>query len=193
MSAVYGGLIVDAVESGFDRVQKILAGVPNGAQKAVGSALSRAGKSGRTVAARAITKEYAITYSQVIANVRNINRTTYAAGGVQVTFGYAGHVIPLIRFDATASSDGAIATRVKKSGTKEFLDRAFQAKVGGHTGIFERETEERYPIKELFGPSVPQMMYSNEDVMDEIEEKIVETYEKRIDHEISRILNGYGG
>ena len=36
------------------------------------------------------------------------------------------------------------------------------------------------------------MIYSNEEVMDEIEAKMAETYEKRIDHEILRILNGWG-
>ena len=36
------------------------------------------------------------------------------------------------------------------------------------------------------------MMYSNEEVTDEIERKVADTYEKRIDHEILRILNGWG-
>ena len=35
-------------------------------------------------------------------------------------------------------------------------------------------------------------MYSNENVLDTIEEKMAETYEKRIDHEILRVLNGWG-
>ena len=47
-------------------------------------------------------------------------------------------------------------------------------------------------MKELFGPATPQMMYSNEAVTDEMEDKMVETYEKRIDHEILRVLNGWG-
>lgn len=190
MSEAYGGLIVDVVESGLDRVSKILAGIPGGVQKAVGSALARAGRSGRTVAARAITKEYAISYTQVIANVRNINRSSGSGSSMEVTFGYAGNVIPLVRFDTTVSGDGYVQTRVKQSSSKEILDRAFQAQVGAHTGIFERVGDDRFPIKELFGPAVPQMMYSNEDVMDEIENKVVETYQNRIDHEITRILNG---
>ena len=50
----------------------------------------------------------------------------------------------------------------------------------------------RFPVEELYGPATPQMMYSNEEVMDEIEDKMAETYEKRIDHEILRVLNGWG-
>ena len=37
------------------------------------------------------------------------------------------------------------------------------------------------------------MMYSNEDVLDDIEQKMADTYEKRIDHEILRVMNGWGG
>lgn len=193
MSKGFGSITIDVVERGFDRAQKILAGVPDGASKAVHSALERAGQSGRSVATKSLTKEYAISRTQLLANVRNIDRVTVQGDSIQVVFGYAGYVIPLVRFDTTVSSDGYVSARVKTSGAKETLAHAFQAKVGSHTGIFERQTRKRLPIKELFGPSVPQMLSENKSIMDEIEEKIVETYEKRIDHEISRILNGYGG
>ena len=72
------------------------------------------------------------------------------------------------------------------------LDHAFEAKMGSHYGIYERQGEKRFPVKELFGPATPQMMYSNENVMDSIEEKMASTYEERIEHEITRILNGWG-
>ena len=65
--------------------------------------------------------------------------------------------------------------------------------MGGHTGIYERIGPSRFPVRELYGPATPQMMYSNEDVMDTIEAKMVEAYESRIEHEILRVLNGWGG
>ena len=40
--AVYAGIVVDVAEADLDRVQKLLAGITGGWQKAVGSALSRA-------------------------------------------------------------------------------------------------------------------------------------------------------
>lgn len=61
-----------------------------------------------------------------------------------------------------------------------------------HYGIHERLGLDRYPIRELYGPATPQMMYSDENVLDAIEEKMAETYEKRIDHEIDRVLYGWG-
>lgn len=36
-------------------------------------------------------------------------------------------------------------------------------------------------------------MYSNESVLDQIEEKVAEAFEERVDHEINRLLNGWGG
>ena len=72
------------------------------------------------------------------------------------------------------------------------MDQAFTAQMGKHRGVYERIGVERFPVRELYGPATPQMMYSNEDVLDEIEEKMAETYEKRIDHEILRVLNGWG-
>ena len=64
--------------------------------------------------------------------------------------------------------------------------------MGSHYGIYERQGEKRFPVKELFGPATPQMMYSNEVVMDSIEAKMASTYEERIEHEITRVLNEWG-
>ena len=64
--------------------------------------------------------------------------------------------------------------------------------MGRHRGIYERVGAKRFPVRELYGPSTVQMMHANERVMDKIEEKMAETYEKNIDHEILRILNGWG-
>lgn len=191
--SVYSDLVVDIAEESLDRVSKILAGVSGGVYKAVGSALSRAAASGKTVAAKAVSQEYVISQAQFRENTKNINAFRKQSGSiVEVNFGFRGHVIPLIRFDTTVSNNGRIEARVKRSESKKTLDNAFVAQVGGHTGIFERETEARFPIVEKFGPSTVQMMYSNEEVMDNIEQKMADTYEQRIDHEITRILNGWG-
>ncbi len=190
----YGGTILSVVENDSKRIAAILANVPNGVRRAVGSALARAGRSGRTVAAKAVTKEYAISQTQFKQNTRNINHFVKDDGtSLQVVFGYAGAVIPLVWFDTTVADGKRIQTRVKRTTSKTTLDNAFMAQMRGHKGVYERTTAKRFPVRELFGPATPQMMYSNEDVMDSIEEKAIETYEKRIDVEINRILNGYGG
>ncbi len=192
-SKIYGGIIVDVAEESFERVNKMLAGIPGGAKKAIGTALSRAASSGKTNIKRYVTKEYTISQSTFMANTKTMNHfVRNAEGGYEVVFAFHGSVIPLIRFDTNATKSGLVSSRVKTSSPKEILENAFVAKMGGHTGIYEREGVDRFPVKELFGPSTPQMMYSNEEVLDSMEEHMVEVYEKRIDHEVERLLNGWG-
>lgn len=191
--AVYAGLTVDIAENSLDRATKLLAGISGGIYKAVGSALARAADSGKTVAKRATSKEYTISQSEFLARTKNINHfVRESSGGISVVFGFRGNVIPLAKFNTRVGNDGHVVTQVKKSGAAAVLDRAFSAQMGEHRGIYERVGVERFPVEELYGPATPQMMYSNEEVMDEVEDKMAETYEKRIDDEILRVLNGWG-
>lgn len=182
-----------AAEESLKRAQKLLAGINGGWQKAVGSALSRAANSGKTVAKTAVSKEYTISSGEFLHQTRNTNHYVRETdGSVSVQFGFRGNVIPLTKFQTRVTPSGLISTQVKRSDPAEILDRAFQAKMGQHTGIYERIGVDRFPVRELYGPATPQMMYSNEDVLDQIEDKMLETYDKRIDHEILRLLNGWG-
>lgn len=190
---LYGGIIVDVAEESYDRVSKMLAGIPGGAKKAIGHALSRAASAGKTNIKRSVTKEYTISQDTFMKNTRNMNHfVRNSEGGYEVVFGFAGNVIPLMRFDTMATPSGLVSSRVKTSSPREILENAFVAKMGTHTGIYERLGIDRFPVKELFGPATPQMMYSNEEVLDDMEARMVEVYEQRIDHEIMRILNGWG-
>lgn len=188
----YRTLYIDEIaETTLDRVKLLLANVPGGVYKAVGSALKRAGDAARTQAAKYASEEYAISQSTFRNHVRYTNH--FDSSKAEVTFGFKGYVIPLIEFDTRYGSDGRVTTRAKRSGTAAALEKAFVAQVHGHTGVFERETEKRLPIKQLYGPSAAHMMYESEEVVDKMDETVRATYEKRIEHEITRILNGYGG
>ena len=191
--STYAGLTVDIAEDSLDRVTKLLAGISGGVYKAVGSALTRAAAAGRTAAKQPVTREYSISQSEFLSQTRNINHFVRdTGGGLSVVFGFRGNVIPLMKFNTRVNNNGQVVTQVKRSGAAATLDRAFTAQMGGHRGVYERVGAKRFPVEELYGPATPQMMYSNEEVMDEIEAKMAETYEKRIDHEILRILNGWG-
>lgn len=191
--STYAGLTVDIAEDSLDRVTKLLAGISGGVYKAVGSALTRAAAAGRTAAKQPVTREYSISQSEFLSQTRNINHFVRdTGGGLSVVFGFRGNVIPLMKFNTRVNNSGQVVTQVKRSGAAATMDRAFTAQMGGHRGVYERLGVKRFPVEELYGPATPQMMYSNEDVMDEIEDKMAETYEKRIDHEILRVLNGWG-
>lgn len=82
------------------------------------------------------------------------------------------------------------------------FDNAFVATVkagtGGktHTGIFERTggrmANGGAAIKEIMGSSVPQML-GNEDVQESLAEKTMTKMDERLEHEVNRILAGWGG
>lgn len=82
----------------------------------------------------------------------------------------------------------------KEGGLKELLG-AFVAK-GVSTGkphVLKRTSEERYPIHIKYGPSVPEMIgtnLKNRGFKTLIEKKVQEIYERRLDHEIKRVLEG---
>ncbi len=192
--AVYGGIILEVAEYSLDKVETLLAGIDRGVYRAVGSALSRAAAAGKTAAKSAVTKEYTISQGEFLQRTKNINHFVHESyGSLSVVFGFYGYVIPLIQFNTKVGKDGRIVAQVKRSGAAQTLDRAFVAQMGGHRGIYERVGVKKRPVKELYGPATPQMMYANEAVIDNVEAKMIDTYEKRIDHEIIRVLNGWGG
>lgn len=190
---IYSGIVDVIAEENFGKAKLLLNGIPGGVYKAVGSALTRAASAGKTEAKRAVSQEYTISSGDFLQYTRNINHFVRGGdGSVEVVFGFAGYPIPLMHFQTRIDSEGRPVAHVKRANTPELLSHAFRQLVRGHYGIYEREGAARYPIHELYGPATTQMMYANEDVLDAIEEKMVETYEKRIDHEILRVLNGWG-
>jgi len=190
MSTVY----FDQVgEYHLDRAAKLLAGIPGGVYRAVGSAVKRAAQHGLTVGMKIVSEDYAIGQDNLKQYTRHINTIVRDDGrSYEVTFGYRGNVIPLIRFDTAMSKNGRVTARVLRSNTKKTLDHAFTARMNSHYGIFEREGTARLPVKELFGPSAVQAFYASEETTDKMEEAVMKTYEERIDHEITRVLNGWG-
>ena len=185
------GVVVDVSAGSVERATNLLAGISGGAYKAVGSALKRAADSGKTVAKRTVTKEYTISQSEFLARTRNINHfVRESSGEITVSFGYAGCVIPLTKFNTRVNGNGQVVTQVKRSSAAEVLEHSFQARMGEHRGIYERIGLNRFPVEERYGPATSQMIYSNDEVIDEISARVSETFDKRIDQDILALLNG---
>lgn len=188
-------VVLDEVgEYHLDRAVKLLAGISDGVYRAVGSALKRSAQHGLTVGMKIVSKEYAISQGDLKSYTQHRNTiVSDGDGNYCVTFGYRGNVIPLIRFDTKFGKDGKIQTRALRANTRKTLDHAFVAQMNGHTGIYERLGDDRLPIEEKFGPSAVHAFYEHEETVDKMDQAIRATYEVRIDHEIDRILNGWGG
>lgn len=69
---------------------------------------------------------------------------------------------------------------------------AAAAMKSGHIGVFEREGRKRLPVSELMGLSAAQMA-GEETVSRQVQEEAQRLVNERLEHEIDRLLNGYGG
>jgi len=127
-----------------------------------------------------------------------------ARGQVQVKKGSAGNIgaiiraqgpaIPLSKFKVTPARPTPgrtkpIYAQVKKGGGGE-LKKAFVIRAqNGHIGVMSRVGTARLPLRQHYGPSVPQML-GNQEVTQHIEQQAQERMDKRFEHEINRYLRG---
>ena len=201
----------------LERMQKLLAGIPGGVEKAGKSAMSRTVSHLRTNSAKAIRERYDIPAANIRASESVSVRYSFQ-NGIQAAVTFAGRKIPLYRYGgaspAQPSADTGRLVRVMiggqwrtvhpgvpvrghqlKSTSPATFQNAFVARMkSGHVGIFKAtggmtsgKSEE---IRELMGSSVPQMLGSP-DVTESLVEKAVEKFEERLEHEINAILNGW--
>lgn len=177
----------------LDRVNKILAGIPGGAQRATFSALKRAGETAKTKAGQFAAAEYTISKGSFMGNVNQKTKVTSGSGSVvSLSISFAGSVLPLLTFNTRFSRGGYVQTQVKRNGGAATLQHAFVAAVYGPTAVYERVGAPRFPVEQKFGPSTGHMM-ANPQVVDQMDETIQTTFKERIEHEMLRVLNGWGG
>lgn len=209
---------IDTRDGVIDKVTKILAGIPGGAEKALTSALQRTASNLRTSSADAIRERYAISKSNIRANENVKIKKSINSGNIEFCIEFMGNKIPLYRYDGVSPksdtrenytvnaringtwlrvrpSVSASGHQLKGTSPTKF-DNAFIATMkSGHTGIFERTggstSKGGDAIQEIMGSSVPQML-GNQEVLETLSKKAVEKFEERANHEIMRILNGWG-
>lgn len=196
----------------IERANRILAGSPGAVEKAVKAAMTRAVEHLRTKSSDRIRERYAISEKNLRPE-KNIKVNYKAGEGVltaEVVF--SGRKIPLYRYDGTKPKDptwnrnrlingytsqgwktlyaGVPAyAHVLKGTSPEMFEHAFVARMSNdHTGIFERNGT---GLNELMGLSITQMI-GNEEVAEKLAKDVSEKFDERMDHEINRILNGWG-
>ena len=179
----------------LDRVNKILGGsFKTDVWKATHNALLRAGDTASAQAGRFASAEYTISKGTFDAKTKTKTKIEggYSAGGVaSMSVSFAGRVIPLLTFQSRYSRGCLMHVRVKRDSGGGTLRHVFTANLGGRLAAYERVGRDRFPVEAKFGPSTAHMM-QHKDVIKEMDKTISETYDKRIEHEITRILSGYG-
>ena len=211
--------VEEAGRDTLDRAIKVLAGIEGGVSKAVTSAMKRAESKLRTEAKKAITEKYDISAEAIRAN-ENVNVKYDYSSGVTALISFHGNKIPLHKYGGVSPKGlqrdtsklvaaliggrwarvhpGIVASGHQLKGTAPTkFGNAFVAQMkSGHVGIFERTGGVAAgggdAIKEIMGSSVPQML-GGEDVVEKLTDEAMQTFDERLDHEVSRLLSGIGG
>ena len=181
--------VAEISQTTLDRVNAILSGIRNGsgAFEAIGAAMKRASKAGEHEAARIASETYNITQKSFRSRCTISTKMEGDKGGVtRIELVFAGAVIPLIEFSGT--SGGSNGVRVSPKMGSGQLRSAFIQEIYSK-GVWERVGRFRFPVEQKYGPSTGHMM-QDDGVSEKMTNKMVEVFDSRIEHEISRILNG---
>jgi len=179
--------IDDIGSAKIERVYAILGNIKNGSAfyHALNAAMKRATDSAKTQAGRYAAERYAISKGQFMAKTR----IGYILSSNSISITFAGRVIPLIEFGGTTGgSQGGVRAGPKLGGGA--ISRAFVNTVYGSHGVWERIGLPRFPVEQKYGPSTGHMM-QDEGVSEHLVQHMEEVFDKRIEHEITRILSGW--
>lgn len=171
-------------------VEKRLGNYSKQAPAVISRALNRAAMNVKSNASKKAREVYRIK-AQDVNKTFKINRAS--RNNLSASVVSSGGSIGLEKFktnlkDPTAKKPRVFKAAVKKQGGLKQILRGFVADISG-VKVFQRTSKKRLPIQRLFGPPVPQMV-SNPEVQHFIESQAAETFEKRLDHEIKRVMEG---
>ncbi len=157
-------------------------------QAAERSAVRRAIVTGRAVAAREVQKHNNLK----IGDIKRFLKVSLSSEKTGNVISYKGGHIPLLYFGAKYANGGYIAAKVEKSSGYKTFHHAFVKPNGKYPiGIYQRESVKQFPISQLQGPSIPQIIMAHDDIAGKISQAQNETFQKRLEHNIEALVNDW--
>ncbi len=184
--------MIEITSEQIERINTLLSTVKGGASKVVKKAIKSGQKVTQRETERSIKEVYDISAKNLKTHKRVKLWTKQSNGDIIGHVSFSGYKIPLFKFKATPKKSGKrklVKARQKKNEAMTPFAHAFITTMSsGHTGIFKRKGEARFPISEIMGSSVGQMA-RDEKIVPKVEAKVQETVNEAIESEINRILN----
>lgn len=176
-------------EKGLEQVDKILEDLPNVAKDIKLRAVRRAALAAKAEASRQGRNRYNLKSEEIN---KTFVFTKPNKNNISATLVSTGERIRLIKYKVNPKNVPKKRRVVKVSVIKgqgmKTLESAFVAKMqNGTVGVFQRLGKERVPIKQLYGPSVPQL-FKESTVKNAILKKAEDVLENRITHELGRYI-----
>lgn len=171
-----------------EELEELFGATPRQARIVFWRAINRAATAGKTRASVNIRKEYVIKAEDIKKRIK-IRKATANTLSAQIRA--SGPVTPLMKFDVTPAFPDAMQVRARvKKGSRKPIQNGFVVRMSnGHVNVFTRVGSSRFPIRGRYGPSVAQMMGKDKNV-DDIQDRIQEVLDKRLEHELDRLLRG---
>lgn len=177
-------------EDDLNEVLRLLNRVPKLVPRALYRSLNRAISSAKTEGSRAVRDIYTIKVKYFNQDVKIVKATSKR---LEATFKATSisQSIPLSHFQFSPHKDTTGANRQKvkvtiKKGNPFTVSQGFV----WNNNVFMRKGSSRLPIVKKTGPTVAQMLNS-ENILEKIKAKAEETLKKRVLHEVNRILEGH--
>jgi len=191
-------IITEIKVSGMEDVERRLGNLKSKAPLVLSRAINRAISNVKKNSAKETSSRYYITSGEVKKTLRLVKASKSSLKAAVISSGsgialskFKVNTGTPVRYRGAGRSPKVYRAGVKKSGGVKPLagdPKAFIAVMkSGHKGVFERTSDASLPIKQLYGPSVPQIM-KNQDILDVINKDAAETLQKRLDVEINNVL-----
>lgn len=191
--------MISLSEREIEKATKLLRNIPGGVEKAIVSTINKSIYGAKTDSTKRVTQEYVIKQARVreVIQVLKASKNSLSARIIS-----RGRPRALTYFKTNPRDvprkrlKKLLISQVKK-GAGGPIKNAFLARMkSGHLGVFHRTGETRENskleiIKQNYGPSIAQMLGAKS-VVAYVEEKAQKRIEKNLNHEIERILKGYG-
>lgn len=172
-------------------IQKALSGTPKKVNQVLSRAVNRAVTNVKSNISKKVREQYVVKASDVKDSLHITKATVgYPVAVVKST----GKKLNLTKFRIspieprpTSPPKNGYRVEVKKSEGLKTVPRGFLAYTKNSLGFFQRTGSSRMPIKRLMGPSIPEMI-GHEDTIEYIESEARSMLNKRIEHELERVL-----
>jgi len=138
-------------EKKLRNIQRQLSGTRGGMKKVMTRGINKTTKAARTKTARQINEKINLGVGAVRKSI-TMEKASYSKWRADLDV--AGKRVPLIKFGASQTKKG-LSYKIDRSGGRKKIPGGFKQMVSsGHKGAFFRPGKKRYPIVQLYGPSV---------------------------------------
>lgn len=181
--------------SDVERVTRMLSYVPKSVPRIFSRALNNTATTARKESAQKISASSGMPVNQV-RNAIRIIKATYKKWIAVVRV--SDRPIPAIKFFKTRTRDGetkltapkGIEFKTRKGNEPSDETPFIQTMPSGHIGLFQRTGMRRYPIQELYGPSLGKVFSSSQDIINQVYASAGANLAKSVESQVRGVLRG---